>query len=96
MRQHSRIHIGLGLRMIVTPARNNGFCRLDSKIEKRVNETCDGPNQAALSACDRSALYKSGLLNTTGLQDSGAQGSKPFSLHDSKEVVDGTSLGFVA
>ena len=36
MRQHSRIHIGLGLRMIVTTARNNGFYRLDSRIERRV------------------------------------------------------------
>ena len=40
MRQHSRIHVRLDLRMIVITDRNNGFCRLDSKIERRVNETC--------------------------------------------------------
>jgi hypothetical protein len=32
---------------------------------------------------DRSTFSNSGLLHTTGLQDSGALGSKPFSLHDS-------------
>ena len=28
--------------MIVTIGRNNGLCRLDSKIQKRVNEACGG------------------------------------------------------